>query len=281
MRPLHIFTKREAYLLVAGAMFLGFFLSLLMQSFLPDEGGMVLAERLLILLGELAFLIAPLLILRQRGLKILDVVPLKPVAPTTFLMALLFITGVIGVVSIYEVLILPFFPLPQFLQQFESELADGGTGALILLILAGTIAAPLVEEFLFRGMLQQSLFYRYGSTLPAILIPTVIFALFHVAYLFYLPAFLELLALAILLGWLTVKTGNILVPMLVHAVFNLSSFSSLMFPELEAVETVGDLGVLWIILSIVLFTVGWLYFKFMPIAVYDEVYLIAPLREEK
>lgn len=266
--------------MVAGAMFLGFFLSLVMQSFLPEDGGMVLAERLFILLGELAFLVAPLFILRQRGIKILDVVPLQPVSPTTHLMALLMVIGVIGVVSIYEVLILPYFPMPQFLQQFESELAEGGTGSLLLLILAGTIAAPLVEEFLFRGMLQQSLFYRYGSSLPAILVPTAIFALFHIAYLFYLPAFLELLALAILLGWLTVKTGNILIPMLVHAIFNLSSFSSLLFPELEAVETVGDLGLAWITVSLVLFVSGWIYFKFMPVAVNEEVYLIRPLRKE-
>lgn len=260
-------------------MFLGFFLSLVMQGFLPEEEKVVLLDRLVILLGELAFLAAPIFILKQRGLKVLDVVPLKSITPTTFLMALVLVTGVIGMVSIYEVLILPFFPLPQFLQQFESELAEGGLGSLLLLILAGTIVAPVVEEFLFRGILQQSLFYRYGSIIPAIIIPTAIFALFHVAYLFYLPAFLELLALAVLLGWLTVKTGNILIPMLVHGVFNLSSFSTLLYPELETIETVGDLGLPWIILSSVLFVGGWVYFKFMPVSVHEEVYLISPLRK--
>ena len=281
MRALHIFTKREAYFIVAAAMFLGFFASLLMQGLLPEEDAPVVLDRAVIFLGELAFLIAPLLVLRQRGLKVLDVVPLQPIKPLTYLMSLVIVTGTIGVVSIYEILVLPFFPLPDFLVQFEKELAQGGPISLVILILAGSVAAPLVEEFLFRGILTQSLFYRYGSILPAILVPTVIFALFHVAYLFYLPAFIELLALAILLGWLTVKTGNILIPILVHAIFNLSSFSSMLFPGLDEVDTLSEIGLGWIIISVVFMTTGWLYFKFMPLAEQDEVYLIEPLRSEE
>ena len=281
MRALHIFTKREAYFIVAAAMFLGFFASLLMQGLLPEEDAPVVLDRAVIFLGELAFLIAPLLVLRQRGLKVLDVVPLQPIKPMTYLMSLVIVTGTIGVVSIYEILVLPFFPLPDFLVQFEKELAQGGPISLVILILAGSVAAPLVEEFLFRGILTQSLFYRYGSILPAILVPTVIFALFHVAYLFYLPAFIELLALAILLGWLTVKTGNILIPILVHAIFNLSSFSSMLFPGLDEVDTLSEIGLGWIIISVVFMTTGWLYFKFMPLAEQDEVYLIEPLRSEE
>jgi len=279
-RPLHIFTKREAYFIVAGAMFMGFFASLLMQSLLPEEGTPVILDRMVIFLGELAFLIAPVLILRQRGLKILDVVPLRAITPVTWLMALVIVTGITGVITIYEILILPFFPMPDFLLQFEKELAQGGAISLLILVLAGSIAAPLVEEFIFRGILQQSLFYRYGSIIPAILIPTVIFALFHVAYLFYLPAFIELLTLAILLGWLMVKTGNILIPMLVHAIFNLSSFGSMLFPGLDEVETLGDMGVGWIVISVFLTIMGWLYFKIMPLAEEDEVYLIEPMRPE-
>lgn len=276
MRPLHIFTKREAYFMVASAMFLGFFASLVMQSLLPEEGTPVILDRLVIFLGELAFLVAPLLILRQRGLKILNVIPLSPVSAITYLMALVIVTGTIGIVSMYEVLILPYFPMPDFLVQFERELVQGGAYSLAILVVAGSIAAPLVEEFIFRGILQQSLFYRYGSILPAILVPTVIFALFHVAYLFYLPAFIELLALAILLGWLMVKTSNILIPILVHALFNLSSFSSMLFPGMDEAETIADIGIAWIILSVVFTAIGWLYFKFMPVVTQDEVYLIEP-----
>jgi len=281
MRPLHIFTKREAYFLVAAAMFTGFFASLLMQNLLPDEDVPVILDRSVIFLGELAFLVAPLIILRQRGLGIWDVIPLRPVSPTTYLMALVMVAGTIGVVSIYEVLVLPYFPMPDFLVQLEQELSRGGIMSLTILIIAGSVAAPLVEEFIFRGLLQQSLFYRYGSILPAILVPTVIFAIFHVAYLFYLPAFIELLALAVLLGWLMVKTGNILIPILVHALFNLSSFSTMLFPDLEAMETLGDIGLPWMVVSVLLLIGGWLYFKFMPVASQEEVYLIQPVIGEE
>ena len=261
-------------------MFLGFFASLLMQSFIPDEGDVVILDRMVLLLGELAILIPPILVIRSRGLKILDVVPLKPVTPVTFLMALVIVAGTIGLVSVYEVLVLPYFPMPDFLLQFERELSLGGGWSLTILVIAGALIAPVVEEFLFRSVLQQSLFYRYGSIIPAILVPTAIFAIFHVAYLFYLPAFIELLALAILLGWLMVKTGNILIPILVHGLFNLSSFSTMFYPAMDELDTLSDLGIPWIVISVILMTLGWLYFKFMPLAVEDDVYLIKPIREQ-
>jgi membrane protease YdiL (CAAX protease family) len=252
-----------------------------MQSLLPKDGTPIVIDRMVIFLGELAFLVAPLIILRQRNLKIRDVIPLHAVSPMTFFMAFIIVIGTIGVVSIYEVLVLPFFPMPDFLVQFERELAQGGALSLGILIFAGSVVAPLVEEVIFRGILQQSLFYRYGSILPAILIPTVIFALFHVAYLFYLPAFVELLALAILLGWLMVKTGNILIPILVHALFNLSSFSAMLFPSTEEIETLADIGLPWIVISILFMLGGWLYFKFRPVVTQEDVYLIEPMMDEE
>jgi membrane protease YdiL (CAAX protease family) len=196
-------------------------------------------------------------------------------------MAIVFVAGAIGMVTAYELIMLPYFPIPEFLKQLETELSQGGVLEILILIIAGSIAAPIVEEFLFRGVLQQSLFYKYGSILPAMVVPTVIFALFHVAYLFYLPAFIELLALAFMLAWLMVKTGNILIPIIVHGLFNLSSLSDLFIPTLEDVNTVSELGLAWVITSVLLILIAWIYFKNMPNVVLDRVYLIPPLREKE
>ncbi len=260
-------------------MFLGLFVSLTLQAILVEMNEVALFDKLIVLIGELAILVPAILILKQRGVKIFQVLPLKTVSPVTVIMAVVTVLGAIGLVSVFEVIITPYFPIPEFLAKLESNLAQSSSLDILVLVLAGSVAAPIVEEFIFRGILQQSLFYRYGSLLPALVVPTVIFALFHVAYLFYLPALLELLALAFLLAWLMVKTGNLLIPILVHGLFNLSSFASLFMSDLNEISTLSDLGIPWIIITIVFCGAGWFYFKNMQTVVFDEVYLIPPLRE--
>mgnify|MGYP002640912308 CR=1 FL=1 len=271
---LKIFNTREAYLLVAASMFIGLFVSLTFQGMIAGMENTILLDRIIVLVGELAIVVPALLILRQRQLKSTDVLPLKAVSPLTVVMALVLVSGVIGLTSVFEILVLPYFPIPDFLTQLEAGLFDGSVLANLILIIAAGFVAPIVEEYLFRGILQQSLFYRYGSTLPAIVVPTVIFALFHVAYLFYLPALIELIALAILLAWLMVKTANILIPIMVHGVFNLSSFTGLFINDSMEATTLSALGLPWIIVSTILFILGWVYYKNMNITLVEEVYLI-------
>lgn len=260
-------------------MFLGLFVGLSLQSLIMDMENTELLDRIIMFLGEVAILVPPVFILGQRKIPILHVLPLRKTSPVTIAMAMVFIGGVIGLVSIFEVLVLPYFPIPEFLQQMDATLFDGGIIANLILISAAVVVAPIVEEFLFRGLLQQSLFYQYGSVIPAMIIPTVIFALFHVGYLFYFPAMIELLALGLLLAWLMSKTGNILIPMLTHAIFNLSAFTGLFLGMGEETSTLADLGLPWIILSIFFFSGGWIYFKNLKTVVCEEVYLIPPPEE--
>jgi membrane protease YdiL (CAAX protease family) len=265
--------------MVASSMFIGLFVGLSLQSMISGMENTALLDRLIMFLGEVAILAPPLFILNQRKIALLDVLPLQKVSPVTVGMSVLFIAGVIGLVSVFEVLILPYFPIPDFLQQMDETLFDGGILANVILISAAVLVAPIVEEFLFRGLLQQSLFYHFGSVVPAMIIPTIIFALFHVGYLFYFPAMVELISLGLLLAWFMAKTGNILIPILTHALFNFSAFSGLFLSLDEETSTLADLGWTWIIVSAVLFVVGWNYFKSMKTVVCEEVYLI-PLPHE-
>jgi len=265
--------------MVASSMFLGLFVGLSLQSMISGVENSDLLDRIIMFLGEVAILVPPLFILNQRKTSIFDVLPLQSVSPITIVMAILLISGVIGLVSVFEVLILPYFPVPDFLQQMDETLFDGGLLANIILMTAAVIVAPFVEEFIFRGLLQQSLFYHYGSLIPAMIVPTVIFALFHVGYLLYFPAMLELLTLGLLLSWLMAKTGNILIPILTHGLFNLSAFTGLFLGLDEETSTLADLGVTWIVVSLILFAVGCIYFKSMKMVVCEDVYLI-PLPHE-
>lgn len=281
MKPgaLHIFITREAYLLIAASMFFGLFVSLSLHGLIPGVENNPAVDNFIVLFGELVIALPAILILRQRKVSIRKVLPLNTVSTVTVIMSIIMVLGVIGLVSVFEVLVTPIFPVPDFLKQLEQGLYEGGLLANVLLIVAATLAAPLIEEFLFRGLLQQSLFYSHGSLVPAIVIPAIVFALFHVAYLFYLPALVELLCLAVLLAWLILKTGNILIPILVHALFNLSAFTGLLIGAFEDITTLAELGWPWIITSILLFGAGWIYFKYMPIFEYENVYQI-PLPHE-
>ena len=252
----------------------GLFVGLLFQGIIQNLDNNALLDRIALFFSELALLIPLLLVLKQRNLKIINLVPLKKVSHLTLAMSVMLIAGVIGLVSVFEVLVIPYFPLPDYLLQLEDDLYQGGVLANGVLILAAVIIAPVAEELLFRGLLQQSMFYHYGSMIPALVVPTVVFALTHFGYLFYIPALVELVALGLLLAWLVLKTGNLLIPILVHALFNLSAFSGLLMGGDTELETLADLGWVWIISSTVLFIAGWLYFKRLKQVVCDDVYLI-------
>jgi membrane protease YdiL (CAAX protease family) len=282
MKPkLFVFTTREAYFLAAASMFIGLSLSLVLQGVSAGMGQQALIDRLVMLLGELLILLPPWLIFKKRGLNFAMVLPWQPVSPVTAIMALVLVAGAVGMTSVFEILMMPYFPVPEFLEQMLTGLEAGSFAETAVLVLTAVLVAPLVEEFIFRGLLQNSLFYRYGSLVPAMIIPTVIFALFHVAYLFYLPALLELLGLALLLAWLMAKTANLLIPVLVHGLFNLSAFADMFQVGGNQATTLSDLGIPWIVISGLLLFSGWLYFRKIPTVVLEEVYLIPPLQDEE
>lgn len=261
-------------------MLAGFLVSLLLQVIFSGIDDNTLLDRLILTLGELAILVPALFLLSQRQINIFQILPLNRTSLVTVLMSIMLVGGSVGLVAVFETAAIPYFPVPDFLQELETNLFAGSWLDNLILILAACLIAPVAEEFLFRGILQQSIFYHFNSLLPAMVIPTVIFALFHIAYLFYLPALIELVFLALLLAWLMAKTANILIPMLVHGLFNLSAFSGLFIGDIEESTSVTELGAPWIILSIIFFVGGWIYFKKMGVVVFDEVYLIPAAREK-
>ncbi len=85
------------------------------------------------------------------------------------------------------------------------------------------IGAPVIEEILYRGFLQQA-FRRVGvGPWPAILLTSGIFALMHYSVLppdSAISAMTALLILAIALGMIRERTGLIAPCIIAHAMFN-------------------------------------------------------------
>lgn len=104
-------------------------------------------------------------------------------------------------------------------QQLLQDALAGGA-ALVLAVVIAVLVAPIVEEVVFRGILFRALGDRMGVWGAAI-VSSAVFALIHVEVLLSQPfglvgLFVVGLVLALAYQW----TGNLLVPILGHAVFN-------------------------------------------------------------
>ncbi len=115
----------------------------------------------------------------------------------------------------------------QSLVQLFRTVAQRGDGAAMLkIVVAGAVLAPVCEEFLFRGF-----FYavgkRYLGPLASGFVTALLFAAIHQS----LTAFAGLFVLAVCLTLAYERTGSLLVPIGMHALYN---FTSLLFIWLQA-----------------------------------------------
>ena len=101
-------------------------------------------------------------------------------------------------------------PLWSVLREVRGTL---GLGAAVWVL---AIAAPVLEEFIFRGVLLRAL-NAHISFAWANVIQALLFSLMHVNLKGTIPLFL----LGALLGWLARRSGGLVAPMALHCVFNL------------------------------------------------------------
>jgi membrane protease YdiL (CAAX protease family) len=78
------------------------------------------------------------------------------------------------------------------------------------------VAAPVVEELVFRALAQRLLNRVTGSPVFSIVLASLAFTATHSPWTTQPPVFV----LSLFLGWLYFRSGTILAPMLMHAIFN-------------------------------------------------------------
>jgi uncharacterized protein len=95
------------------------------------------------------------------------------------------------------------------------------SGSLFLLALALVVAAPLVEEIVFRGFMLPALAASRLSTSGALLLTSVLWALLHGQYQpFYLG---QIVVLGIVFGWLRLRSHSTALTIGLHAGVNFAS----------------------------------------------------------
>ncbi len=190
----------------------------------PSDPELIFGLIVALVLQLIIFVVAlvPLMIRRKLDRRLFG-----PTQPTGSWLALGFgvVAGIATLFAAYGVNILLTLLIgiedPVEQQLLQDALAGGMT-----LLLAGFIAvvlAPIVEEVVFRGILFRALGDRIGVWLAAI-VSSAIFAVIHIEVVLSQPVALGgLFAVGMVLALAYQWTGNLLVPVVGHAVFNAAS----------------------------------------------------------
>ena len=143
--------------------------------------------------------------LRIRAIK-------KDVVFYTFLLSI----GVVILSDELDRIVNIIWPAPDYILDLNNLLQPESTLGFILLILAIVVIAPIGEELLFRGFLQQILEQSWNDTTRSILVTALVFAVIHMnAYWF-----IQIYFLGILLGFLAWKTKSVIPSLILHSVNN-------------------------------------------------------------
>ncbi|MCH8315959.1 MAG: CPBP family intramembrane metalloprotease [Planctomycetes bacterium] len=94
---------------------------------------------------------------------------------------------------------------------------------LYLTIALVVVGAPVYEEVLYRGIVQQALVGAGMRRWPAILTTSVLFTLVHLGAVSSVDGLLALFVLSIGFGWVYEKTGRLSASIVMHAAFNLTN----------------------------------------------------------
>lgn len=138
--------------------------------------------------------------------------------------------------ELFDLFLKLFFGLQHFEQiavKFVKQ-AMGSPFSLIFALFSVLVMAPLIEEFLFRGLLQTYFKKRVGAR-SAILLSALLFSLFHFSMsqgIGNISLIFSLFLLGGYLGFLYQRQESLWAPIGLHMTFNaISAFRILFFPE--------------------------------------------------
>jgi membrane protease YdiL (CAAX protease family) len=111
------------------------------------------------------------------------------------------------------------------LELFPTEPYDGVKDAIGLggwAILSTVVAAPILEEVLFRGLIFESCRERFGGG-SAVLISALLFGLIHIVPVQMINAFV----VGLILGYVYLKTNSLLSVIILHAINNAIAYATM------------------------------------------------------
>ncbi|MCU0913709.1 MAG: CPBP family intramembrane metalloprotease [Planctomycetes bacterium] len=109
----------------------------------------------------------------------------------------------------------PDYQIPQH-EALKMITATPAVPLLVILVVMAVVVAPIVEEMLFRGLFQTMIRSHLQRPWLAIIVTSLLFAAIHVDWSHWPSLFM----LALGLGYSYEKSGSLLRPIFMHAMFN-------------------------------------------------------------
>jgi len=171
----------------------------------------------------IAMLISTLLIgvpviiyLRFTGLSIRKRLRINSISKYSLFSIIIISIGFIIIVDELDRIVYTLFGAPEYLQELVEQLQITSIRNGIFIIFTTVIAAPLVEEMLFRGYLQKVLEESWRDITKAILATSLFFALVHLNPYWIIQIYL----LGMVLGYLAWRTNSIIPGIILHGLNN-------------------------------------------------------------
>lgn len=142
--------------------------------------------------------------------------------------------------------------------QYFSSLMEQMTKDKATMILLVVFIAPLLEEIVFRGIIQKGLINKGMKPVLAIIIASVVFGLVHGNPWQFVGAVL----LGCVLGLVYHKTKSLLLPILLHAFNNFCSALLILYADTESFAETFKVSE-WVVLGIGIILFGSFYYFFM------------------
>jgi hypothetical protein len=120
-------------------------------------------------------------------------------------------------------------PMTDFFREMIREMVlEMASDQGLLMFIALVIAAPILEELIFRGIMLDGLLRIYSPT-KAVIVSSLLFGLIHLN-----PAqFVGGALVGGFMGWVYVHTRSVMATILIHASFNLTAFAESYFIDVE------------------------------------------------
>lgn len=168
------------------------------------------------IVGQVLMVVPLIVFLKFKKLPLFHSVRFKVLKYSTIKPIILFSTGLIILSDEVDRIIQLFVPTPEYVLDLNYLLKPDSFLGAILLFIAVVILAPLGEEIVFRGFLQQILEKHWKDITRAILITSLIFSLIHMNPFW----FVQIYFLGVILGFLAWKTKSIIAPLILHSLNN-------------------------------------------------------------
>lgn len=157
----------------------------------------------------------------------------------------------ISIIAIQTGIISPIvnsLPMPEFMKQIFLEFANqNGLFSFIAIV----IAAPVIEELIFRGIILNGLLQKY-SPVKSIIISSILFGIVHLN-----PwQFISALIIGFFSGWVYYRTRKLTLSILIHLVNNLIAFVGMYFMDAETMMNESLSELYGGITNLILITIG-------------------------